>query len=157
MTDRNIPSKDVAADTGHAEADRILGRLASSDTDFDDCADAAVLIRKLVAELNGPDGFATWKDAAIAERMRRVAGETTAFRLLPIERDELVRWHTMCAQVSAQTDDFAGARRHRERLAELTHQAAKVCAECHSPAPYHMGICSQFVPAQVKTSTEPAS
>jgi len=59
-------------DTGNAEADRIINRLSSSDPDFDDCVDAAAFIRKLVAEHKGPDGFATWKDAAIAERMLRV-------------------------------------------------------------------------------------
>ncbi|KVR21670.1 hypothetical protein WK13_34600 [Burkholderia ubonensis] len=36
-------------DTGDREADRIIGRLMSSDPDFVDCADAAVLIRSLVA------------------------------------------------------------------------------------------------------------
>jgi hypothetical protein len=66
----NAPSES-GADTGNAEADRIIGRLSSSDPDFDDCIDAVAFIRKLVAEHKGPDGFATWKDAAIAERMRR--------------------------------------------------------------------------------------
>lgn len=60
----------VEAGTGNAEADRIIGRLASSDPDFDDCADAVGLICRLVAEHKGPDGFATWKDAAIHERQR---------------------------------------------------------------------------------------
>ena len=60
------------AGTGNPEADRIIGRLASSDPDFDDCADAVALIHKLVAEIKGPDGFATWKDAAVAERVRHV-------------------------------------------------------------------------------------
>jgi hypothetical protein len=60
-----------AGDTGNAEADRVLDRLASSDPDFDDCTAAAVLIRKLVVEHKGPEGFATWKDAAIAERLKR--------------------------------------------------------------------------------------
>jgi hypothetical protein len=59
------------------------------------------------------------------EAARRREGETTEFRLLPIERDELIRWHRMCAQVSEQTDDFAGARRHRERLTELTPPSPK--------------------------------
>ena len=63
----------VQPDTGHPEADRVLGRLASSDPDFDDCTAAAALIRRLVCDAKGPDGFATWKDAAIAERMKRTA------------------------------------------------------------------------------------
>ena len=54
--------------TGNPEADRVLGRLNSSDPGFDDCAEAAALIYKLVSEIKGPGGFATWKDAAIAAR-----------------------------------------------------------------------------------------
>jgi hypothetical protein len=79
-----VAAEDVAVlendrpDTGHAEADRIIGRLASSDPDFDDCTDAAVLIRRLVADAKGPDGYATWKDAAIAERVRRIAEGSSA-------------------------------------------------------------------------------
>lgn len=58
--------------TGHADADRLIGRLLSDDPDFDDCTEAAVLLRKLVLEeIKGPDGHATWKDAAIAERAAR--------------------------------------------------------------------------------------
>lgn len=67
----------VAGDTGNAEADRIIDRLMSSDPDFDDCFDAAVFIRRIVIEHKGPDGFATWKDAAIAERQLRVTSQST--------------------------------------------------------------------------------
>ena len=63
------------AGTGNPEADRIICRLASSDPDFDDCADAVALIHKLVAEIKGPDGFDTWKDAAIADRAARGAAQ----------------------------------------------------------------------------------
>jgi lysozyme family protein len=63
------------ADTGNTDADRIIGRLSSSDPDFDDCIDAVAFIRKLVAEHKGPDGFATWKDAAIHERITRTGLE----------------------------------------------------------------------------------
>ena len=73
-----LDPRDVLADTGHPEADRLIGRLTSADPDFDDCTDAAVLIRQLVAEHRGPDGYATWKDAAVAERQKRVAAERPA-------------------------------------------------------------------------------
>lgn len=53
------------------EAQRVLNRLDSSDPDFNDCADAAALIIRMLAERQGPDGYATWKDAAIAERLAR--------------------------------------------------------------------------------------
>jgi hypothetical protein len=59
-----------ATDTGNIEADRLIDRLMSSDPDFKDCIDAAVFIRKLVVEHSGPDGFPTWKDAAIAEKIK---------------------------------------------------------------------------------------
>ena len=67
-------------DTGNPEANRIIGRLASSDPDFEDCVDAVALIHKLVAEHKGPAGFATWKDAALSERMRRVDAAIDAAR-----------------------------------------------------------------------------
>jgi hypothetical protein len=62
-------------DTGNADADRVIGRLMSSDPNFDDCESAAILIRRLVCESEGPRGYATWKDAAIAERLLRVKAE----------------------------------------------------------------------------------
>lgn len=62
--------------TGNPEADRVLGRLNSSDPDFDDCAEAAALICKLVAEAKGPGVFATWKDAAVYERGLRAKLES---------------------------------------------------------------------------------
>lgn len=68
--------RDIPADTGHREADRLICRLVSDDLDFQDCTDAVVLIRRLIADSKGPDEFATWKDAAVDERMKRVAAET---------------------------------------------------------------------------------
>lgn len=66
-----LPKEDSVADTGNPEADRIINRLMSDDPDFDDCVEASIFIRKLVCEHCGPDGFPTWKDAAIAERLKR--------------------------------------------------------------------------------------
>jgi hypothetical protein len=66
------------------EADRVLDRLNSSDPDFDACAAAAALIYKLVSQVQGPPGFATWQDAAVDERMRRIA---LAARLAEAERE----------------------------------------------------------------------
>jgi hypothetical protein len=58
----------IPVPTGHAEADRLIGRLMSYDPDYDDCADAAALIQR---EIKGPDGFDTWREAALAERIKR--------------------------------------------------------------------------------------
>ena len=64
----------VLGDTGNVEADRLIGRLTSADPDFEDCMDAAILLRRLVLEeISGPKGYATWKDAAVAERLARVS------------------------------------------------------------------------------------
>lgn len=66
--------RDIAGDTGRAEVDAMIGRLTSADPDFNDCADAAALLRRLVMEeISGPSGYATWRDAAVAERVKRVA------------------------------------------------------------------------------------
>lgn len=80
------PQQEPVGDTGNPEADSVINRLMSDDPDFDDCTDAAVLIRKLVAEHRGPDGFATWKDAAIAERLKRVS-----------QQQEPVAWIRYCS------------------------------------------------------------
>ena len=72
------------AGTGNPEADRIIGRLASSDPDFDDCADAVALIHKLVAEIKGPDGFDTWKDAAIADRAAHRVAQAAPVGMEPV-------------------------------------------------------------------------
>jgi hypothetical protein len=62
-------------DTGWDAADAIIGRLMSSDPDFEDCTAAATFIYRMVHEhAKGPDGYPTWKDAAIAERAKRLNG-----------------------------------------------------------------------------------
>jgi hypothetical protein len=66
---RKIPAP---GDTGNPDADRIIDRLLSDDQNFTDRLNATVFIRRMIAEHRGPDEFPTWKDAAIAERVRRV-------------------------------------------------------------------------------------
>lgn len=46
-----------------------------------DAAEAWRQVHLLKAETSGPDGFATWKDAATDERVRRVKAEAEAARL----------------------------------------------------------------------------
>lgn len=65
-----------AVHTGDVAADRIINRLNSSDPDFDDCADAVAWIYRAASDR--PDGFTSWKDAAIHERARRVEMERAA-------------------------------------------------------------------------------
>lgn len=60
------------------EAERVLSGLKSHTPGFDAVADAAALIYRFVSEHRGPDGFATWKEAAVAERVRRVKAEARA-------------------------------------------------------------------------------
>jgi len=99
------------SDTGNAEADRIINRLSSSDPDFDDCIDAVAFIRKLVAEHKGPEGFATWNDAAVWERQRRLAAEKS----LRDTSKELI-----CAVAEQSVDQVAanGAMGEREAFAD---------------------------------------
>lgn len=67
-------ARSILGDTGRVEVDRLIGRLTSSDPDFEDCTAAALLLRRLVLEeINGPKGYATWKDAAVAERLARAS------------------------------------------------------------------------------------
>ena len=100
--------------TGHDEADRIVARLLSSDPDFNDCNDAAALIQR---EIKGPDGFATWRDAAIAERIKRVAAEQPAVQGEPVAWSVLDKrtgkhWYTNESKSTAQY--YANHYSHRE-------------------------------------------
>ena len=55
-------------------------------------ADPVVLwaeIARLNSALQGPEGFATWQDAAVAERIRRVKAERSPAYLLPAEAREI--------------------------------------------------------------------
>lgn len=54
-----------------ARIDAAYNRLMSDDPDFDDCTEAAAVLTLCRAELQGPDGFDTWKDAAIAARLEK--------------------------------------------------------------------------------------
>ena len=103
-----LDPRDVLADTGHPEADRLIGRLTSADPDFDDCTDAAVLIRQLVIEHRGPDGYVTWKEAAVAERQKRVEAERNAgMQGMPPAYDEisalLLDYAKACQESSSAT------------------------------------------------------
>lgn len=94
----------VCADTGHAEADRLIGRLMSADPDFDDCEDAALLIRRLAIEGIGPEGFPTWKDAAIAERTRRAKICSGIQQLIADLREK--PWHQSPEQVADRLEEI---------------------------------------------------
>lgn len=78
-----------------AEVERVICRMNSSDPDFDDCADAVALIIRLTAEVTGPKGYATWKDAAVAERIRanRVLEDAARYRWLAKEHGGLLLRH----------------------------------------------------------------
>lgn len=47
-------------------------------------------IHRLRAALQGPDGHATWQDAAIAERVRRVQAEKDAAEQVAAERERCI-------------------------------------------------------------------
>jgi hypothetical protein len=88
-----------------AEVQRVIGRLSSSDPDFDDCADAVALLLSLQAEKIGPQGYATWQDAALAERLARVSMRPSA-AVVAIAREGLevysgpnMNEHKVCAEL----------------------------------------------------------
>lgn len=58
-------------------------------------------------------------ERATAERAAQPPGASLRDLLKPIELDELIEWHKLCANCCERSDDFAGARRHRERRVEL--------------------------------------
>lgn len=118
-------ARSILGDTGRAEVDRLIGRLTSSDPDFEDCIAAAVLLRRLVLEeINGPKGYATWKDAAVAERLARVSMRPSE-AVLAMARDGLevysgpnMNEHKVCAEIV--------------RLAEISNEArAALSAPSH--------------------------
>ena len=61
-----------------------------------DAAEAWRQVHLLKAETSGPDGFATWKDAATDERVRRVKAEQEAAKL----RADAGRWRTVSAMMT---------------------------------------------------------
>ncbi|MCL6470123.1 MAG: hypothetical protein I4O48_17660 [Ralstonia sp.] len=102
-----------AEPVGDEEVQRVLNRLNSSDPEFDDCADAAALITRMAAEMKGPDGFATWKDAALAERRSRVANQAGDEDLLDMVSLALRRaWNL--GQTYWQQADSEYTSQHRE-------------------------------------------
>lgn len=115
------PQQEPVGDTGNPEADSVINRLMSDDPDFDDCVNAAVLIRKLVAEHRGPDGFATWKDAAIAERLKRAAPPSGV-------REGMLMAAEICKEWEAKLSQGAGYAIRTAREA-ITRAAEQVNAE----------------------------
>jgi hypothetical protein len=132
-TNHTSPSGEDAAngatsDTGNAEADRIINRLSSSDPEFDDCIDAVAFIRKLVAEHKGPEGFATWNDAAVWERQRRLAAEKSL-------RDTSKELICAVAEQSVDQVDDNGAIGEREAHCVNTCNFYNKNRPCECPAP----------------------
>ena len=101
----------ILGDTGREDLDRLIGRLMSSDPDFEDCTAAAALLRRLfMEEISGPKGHATWKDAAVAERLRRVSMRPSE-TVVAMAREGLVVYsgpnmneHKVCAEIVRLAD-----------------------------------------------------
>ena len=124
------------AGTGNPEADRIIQRLASSDPDFDDCADATALIFKLVAEHKGPDGYATWKDVAVAERVRRVEVERIRGEVEPLELPR----HRFCLNSNPVMPGYTAEEMLAYRAARGAAKAAPVEAQHSTACLYHYAL-----------------
>ena len=70
-----------AADALANALDDLAAERARADAAVAEAAEAWRQVHLLKAETSGPDGFATWKDAATDERVRRVKAEAEAARL----------------------------------------------------------------------------
>ncbi len=77
-----------AADALANALDDLAAERARADAAVAEAAEAWRQVHLLKAETSGPDGFATWKDAATDERVRRVKAEAEAARLRA-ELDEI--------------------------------------------------------------------
>lgn len=124
--------------TGNPEADRVLGRLNSSDPGFDDCAEAAALIYKLVAEIKGPEGFSTWKDAAVYERGLRATLETTINTASPLAYLYTDGKHPGLDFEHAPAEDIRPGFVCIPLVA--AHLAARGAAQAAPASPYHDGV-----------------
>ena len=81
ITDNNNPASVMHDDPREALAQVHALALGIASVDVAGINEPSALwaeIHRLRAELAGPDGFVTWKDAAIAERRRRVEFERSA-------------------------------------------------------------------------------
>ena len=86
-----------------------------------DAAEAWRQVHLLKAETSGPDGFATWKDAATDERVRRVKAEAEAARLRATLLDEAEYCYGYARKY--ESADEGRAARHRERGDRLKRAA----------------------------------
>lgn len=129
--------RDIAGDTGRADVDAIIGRLTSADPDFNDCADAAALLRRLVMEeISGPDGYATWRDAAVAERVKRVAMKPNE-NIVQIARDGL--------------DVYAGPNMNERKVCAEIIRLAEVYSADPAPSPPAAGLAEWIEPVALSS------
>lgn len=80
-----LSAVNLATDACVVERDRLnAGVPLGSDGNEDDPILLHAEIHRLRSELQGPDSFATWKDAVIAERLRRVKAEEQLREMLAV-------------------------------------------------------------------------
>jgi len=75
---------------------QLAAERARGDAAVAEAAEAWRQVHLLKAETSGPDGFATWKDAATDERVRRVKAEQEAAKL----RADAERWRAVSAMMT---------------------------------------------------------
>jgi hypothetical protein len=86
-------------------------------------------IERLQEDLKGPDGFATWKDAAIAERVQRVAKQAGVERLKQ-ERNEIIEQCAMVcdARQAEHRNNYRGRIGDQTKIAETKSCASAIRA-----------------------------
>ena len=81
-----------------------------------------------------------WRQDRAAQQ--NSANETIAPRVTPVEVERLIEWHKMAAGVTEQTDDFVGARMHRERLRVWQEYRSPQSQPAETTAPVPAGFVS---------------
>jgi hypothetical protein len=92
---------------------------------YDKWVESTAEIERVRAELQGPDGFETWKDAAIDERVRRRKAETEIERL----RADRDKWRRAFAASRPEKD--AEIERLRKALFDISNRGMVVQREEH--------------------------
>lgn len=123
----------MALDDARLEARKVLAALASRPAEApagqgaeDNPVDLWARIHRLEAEAKGPEGFATWRDAAVAERVRRVKAEKAEAMALDAALEE-------AAKVIAATHVIAGRQWHAGTALALQAELIEAVRALKSP------------------------
>lgn len=117
--DARIRQLELGYDELRTVNNRLQARATRAEKAEQEAIELWARIHRLEAEAKGPDGFATWKDAATDERVRRVRAEQEAAGL----RADALRYRTIkaapWAAIRMDFDPMAPIYIHRESTDDL--------------------------------------